>query len=81
MEVYQKALTEAVDVIVIDQQPQPYLYSDKRLDCRRFRVCGQTMKGFDLSTLTGYVTDVRDYTSVVTEHDPAFPSGMQIIAC
>ena len=75
MEVYQKALTEAVDVIVIDQQPSLTFTQINGLIAADFVCVAQTMKGFDLSTLTGYVTDVRDYTSVVTEHDPAFPLG------
>ncbi|WP_209508140.1 AAA family ATPase [Ruegeria sp. HKCCSP335] len=75
MEAYQNALTETVDVIIIDQQPSLTFTQMNGLIAADCVIVAQTMKGFDLSTLTGYVTNIRDYTSVVTQHDPSFPLG------
>lgn len=58
---YEAALDETVDVIIIDQQPSLTLMQLNGLMAASSVIVPQTMKGFDLSTLTAYADTVVDY--------------------
>ncbi|SFQ14010.1 ParA family protein [Tranquillimonas alkanivorans] len=57
---YRTALTETLDVIIIDQQPSLTLMQLNGVVAATNLVIPQTVKGIDLSTLTTYVNGIRD---------------------
>ncbi|MEI4263972.1 ParA family protein [Roseovarius sp. D0-M9] len=65
--VYNEALTETLDVIVIDQQPSLTLMQLNGLMAATNVVIPQTMKGFDLSTLTSYARSISEYVEHLSE--------------
>jgi chromosome partitioning protein len=65
MAAYQAALTETVDVIVIDQQPSLTLMQLNGLIAADNVVIPQTMKGFDLATLATYVSNIGEYLEFI----------------
>ncbi|MEL7132504.1 MAG: ParA family protein [Pseudomonadota bacterium] len=65
MEGYQAALSETVDVIVIDQQPSLTLMQLNGLIAADNVVIPQTMKGFDLATLATYVSNIGEYLEFI----------------
>lgn len=70
--VYQEALDETLDVIIIDQQPSLTLMQLNGLMAATNIVIPQTMKGFDLSTLTSYSRSIYEYVehlSVIVDED------------
>lgn len=62
---YIKALEETVDVIVIDQQPSLTLMQLNGLIAADTVVIPQTMKGFDLATLSTYVSNIGEYLEFI----------------
>ncbi|WP_227272102.1 AAA family ATPase [Roseobacter weihaiensis] len=62
---YEQALTETVDVIVIDQQPSLTLMQLNGLVAADSVVIPQTMKGFDLATLATYVSNIGEYLEFI----------------
>jgi chromosome partitioning protein len=74
---YQQALTETLDVIVIDQQPSMTFMQMNGVVAADSLVIPMTMKGFDLSTLSIYAATLVDYLDYVSEFDPGFSFGSQ----
>ncbi len=74
IEAYQSALNETVDVIVIDQQPSLTLMQLNGLIAADTVVIPQTMKGFDLATLSTYVSNINEYLEFIT----GFESNIEI---
>lgn len=62
---YEQALDETVDVIVIDQQPSLTLMQLNGLIAADTVVIPQTMKGFDLATLSTYVSNIGEYLEFI----------------
>lgn len=62
---YTRALSETVDVIVIDQQPSLTLMQLNGLVAADNVVIPQTMKGFDLATLATYVSNISEYLEFI----------------
>lgn len=62
---YEAALTETLDVIVIDQQPSLTLMQLNGLVAADNVVIPQTMKGFDLATLATYVSNIGEYLEFI----------------
>lgn len=62
---FENALTETVDVIVIDQQPSLTLVQLNGLIAADNVVIPQTMKGFDLATLSTYVASIEEYLEFI----------------
>ncbi|WP_298845253.1 AAA family ATPase [uncultured Roseobacter sp.] len=65
LDAYQRALHETVDVIVIDQQPSLTLMQLNGLVAADSVVIPQTMKGFDLATLSTYVSNIGEYLEFI----------------
>lgn len=65
MDAYETALSETVDVIVIDQQPSLTLMQLNGLVAADSVVIPQTMKGFDLATLATYVSNIGEYLEFI----------------
>ncbi|MEP5154245.1 ParA family protein [Planktotalea sp.] len=65
MQAYEQALDETVDVIVIDQQPSLTLMQLNGLIAADTVVIPQTMKGFDLATLSTYVSNIGEYLEFI----------------
>ncbi|WP_299832252.1 ParA family protein [uncultured Roseobacter sp.] len=65
MAAYSRALSETVDVIVIDQQPSLTLMQLNGLVAADNVVIPQTMKGFDLATLATYVSNIGEYLEFI----------------
>ncbi len=65
MAAYTRALSETVDVIVIDQQPSLTLMQLNGLVAADNVVIPQTMKGFDLATLATYVSNIGEYLEFI----------------
>lgn len=61
MERYEAALNETLDVIIIDQQPSLTLMQLNGLVAASSVIVPQTMKGFDLATLSAYARTVIDF--------------------
>lgn len=74
-EAYENALHETVDVIVIDQQPSLTLMQLNGVVAADTLVIPQTVKGFDLSTLSTYVNSLREYFEFIISDDPTFEMG------
>ena len=64
---YVAALHETVDVIVIDQQPSLTLMQLNGLVAATSVIVPQTMKGFDLSTLSTYSQNIAEYLDYIEE--------------
>lgn len=62
---YQVALTETVDVIIIDQQPSLSFMQLNGLVAATSLIVPQTMKSFDLSTLSSYADNIREYLDLM----------------
>lgn len=62
---YERALSESLDVIVIDQQPSLTLMQLNGLIAADNVVIPQTMKGFDLATLATYVSNIGEYLEFI----------------
>lgn len=62
---YQEALTETVDVIIIDQQPSLSFMQLNGLVAATSLIVPQTMKAFDLSTLSSYADNIREYFDIM----------------
>lgn len=75
VDAYVKALNETVDVIVIDQQPSLTLMQLNGLIAADNVVVPQTMKGFDLATLTTYVSSIGDYLNFIMSYEPEIEIG------
>ena len=74
-ETYQSALNETVDVIVIDQQPSLTLVQLNGLIAADSVVIPQTMKGFDLATLSTYVSNIGEYLEFILSFEPDIEIG------
>ena len=72
---YARALDETVDVIVIDQQPSLTLMQLNGLIAADSVVIPQTMKGFDLATLSTYVTNIGEYMDFILGFDSDITIG------
>lgn len=75
MERFKAALTETVDVIVIDQQPSLTLMQLNGLIAADSVVIPQTMKGFDLATLATYVRNIGEYLDFIVGFEPGLTIG------
>ena len=78
---FQKALNETVDVIVIDQQPSLTLMQLNGLIAADNVVVPQTMKGFDLATLSTYVSNIGEYLDFIMgfESDLVIGAGEHMV--
>jgi chromosome partitioning protein len=72
---FEAALSETVDMIVIDQQPSLTLVQLNGLVAADSVVIPQTMKGFDLATLATYVTSIGEYLEFVMSFEPDLEVG------
>lgn len=75
LDAYQAGLAETVDVIVIDQQPSLTLMQLNGLIAADNVVIPQTMKGFDLATLSTYVNSIGDYLDFIMRFDTDLEVG------
>lgn len=66
---FQTALNETLDVIIIDYQPALTLFQLNNLVASTDLFIPQTMKGFDLATLSTFLTNLFDLVSEITNHD------------
>ena len=75
------ALNETLDVIVIDQQPSLTLMQLNGLVAADSVVIPQTMKGFDLATLSTYVGNIGEYLDFIMgfESDLVVGAGEHIV--
>ena len=73
---YAAALTETVDVVVIDQQPSLTLMQLNGLIAADSVVVPQTMKGFDLATLATYVSNIEEYLEFILSFEPDIEIGV-----
>lgn len=69
------ALEETVDVIVIDQQPSLTLMQLNGLIAADSVVIPQTMKGFDLATLSTYVANIGEYLEFIMGYEADIEIG------
>ena len=78
---FEAALTETVDVIVIDQQPSLTLMQLNGLVAADNVVIPQTMKGFDLATLSTYVSNIGEYLDFIMgfESDLVIGAGEHMV--
>lgn len=78
---YEVALSETVDVIVIDQQPSLTLMQLNGLIAADNVVIPQTMKGFDLATLATYVSNIGEYLEFIMgfEADLEIGAGAHVV--
>lgn len=65
----QSALHETLDCIVIDYQPALTLFQLNNVIASTSLVIPQTMKGFDIATLSTFVTGLRGMISHILDHD------------
>lgn len=72
---FDKLLTETLDVIVIDQQPSLTLMQLNGLVAADNVVIPQTMKGFDLATLSTYVRNIKEYLDFIVGFEPGLVIG------
>ncbi len=75
LDAYQTALSETVDVIVIDQQPSLTLMQLNGLVAADSVVIPQTMKGFDLATLATYVSNIGEYLEFIMGYEADIEIG------
>lgn len=78
---FESALNETLDVIVIDQQPSLTLMQLNGLVAADSVVIPQTMKGFDLATLSTYVGNIGEYLDFIMsfESDLEIGAGEHIV--
>ena len=69
-DVYQAALNETFDLIVIDTPPSLTLPTLNTIVAGDTLVIPQTMRGFDLATLRLYLGNLNDYFKLVLQRDP-----------
>lgn len=67
VEILKRGMSETLDVIVIDQQPSLTLMQLNGLMAADHIIIPQTMKGFDLSTLTSYSRSISEYVDHLSE--------------
>ncbi|WP_424968633.1 AAA family ATPase [Dinoroseobacter sp. S375] len=72
---FEAALAETVDVIVIDQQPSLTLMQLNGLIAADSVVIPQTMKGFDLATLSTYVANIGEYLEFIMGYEADIEIG------
>jgi chromosome partitioning protein len=75
MEKFDALLTETLDVIVIDQQPSLTLMQLNGLIAADNVIIPQTMKGFDLATLSTYVRNISEYLEFIVGYEPGLVIG------
>ncbi len=63
------ALNETLDCIIIDYQPALTLFQLNNVIASTSLVIPQTMKGFDIATLSTFVTGLRGMINHILEHD------------
>ena len=68
-ELFERAMTETLDIIVIDQQPSLTLTQLNGVIAATNLVIPQTVKGIDLSTLTTYLNGIRSALEYFAEFD------------
>ncbi|WP_375262349.1 AAA family ATPase [Palleronia sp.] len=78
MDAYTRGLTESLDVIVVDQPPSLTVMQLNGLVAATNVIVPQTMKGFDLSTLTTYMKGIDDYLSVLDDSE-TFGAGRHTV--
>ena len=66
---FQNALTECLDVIIIDYQPALTLFQLNNLIASTDLVVPQTMKGFDLATLNTFMSNLHDLVDEIRHQD------------
>ena len=78
---FDNALTETLDVIVIDQQPSLTLMQLNGLIAADSVVVPQTMKGFDLATLATYIGNIGEYLEFIMgfEGDLEIGNGNHVV--
>lgn len=64
------ALNETFDVIVIDYQPALTLFQLNNLVASTDLIIPQTMKGFDLATLSTFLGNLYELMAEIVKHDP-----------
>ncbi len=69
------ALTETLDVIVIDYQPALTIFQLNNLVASTHLVIPQTMKGFDIATLEAFLVKLLDYIEDVLSTNTALSIG------
>lgn len=74
MNEFESALEETFDVIIIDQQPALTLTQLNGLIAADTCVIPQTLKGFDLSTLSTYIGSIGEYLETVLTFDDSLCS-------
>jgi chromosome partitioning protein len=81
LERWREGLRETFDVIVIDQQPSLTLMQLNGIVAADTLILPQTMKGFDLSTLTTYVTAAYGFLRHIAEvdEDLVIGSGRDVV--
>lgn len=71
----QEALSETLDVIIIDYQPALTIFQLNNLVASTHLVVPQTMKGFDIATLEAFLMKLLDYTETVLSTNTALSMG------
>lgn len=74
-EKFNTLLNETLDVIVIDQQPSLTLMQLNGLIAADNVIIPQTMKGFDLATLSTYVRNIKEYLDFIVGFEPDLVIG------
>ena len=69
------ALTETLDIIVIDYQPALTIFQLNNLVASTHLVIPQTMKGFDIATLEAFLVKLLDYVEDVLSTNTALSIG------
>lgn len=69
---YKEAMSETFDVIIIDHQPALTLFQLNGMVSATSLVIPQTMKGFDLSTLSTFISSFQAFVNTLVEKN-AFP--------
>ena len=72
---FASALTETLDVIVIDYQPALTIFQLNNLVASTHLVIPQTMKGFDIATLEAFLVKLLDYVEDVLSTNTALSIG------
>lgn len=70
LERVQDALTETLDVIIIDYQPALTLFQLNNVIASTSLVIPQTMKGFDIATLATFTNGLLGMIEHILSHDP-----------
>lgn len=72
---FKAALSETLDVIVIDYQPALTIFQLNNLVASTHLVIPQTMKGFDIATLEAFLVKLLDYTEAVLSTNTSLAIG------